>query len=117
MDLILAFVWGMITVVYTLMALVVVQMRKSVKELESQIRDTNETFQDVYRQLEEKEGKSVDYTDSLHSKHEQDLNELYRYIDSRFDKFQSKLESDAAHKVQKLKTQFDEFEKAYRNTK
>ena len=115
MEILMAFVWGMITVVYTLMALVVVQMRKSVKELESQIRDTNETLHDVYRQLEEKEGKSVDYTDALHSKHEEDLNELYRYVDSRFDKFQSKLESDAAHKVQKLKTQFDEFVKAYQN--
>jgi len=91
MDIILAFVWGMITVVYTLMALVVVQMRKSVKELESQIRDTNQTLQDVYKQLEEKEDSFIRYTDELHHNNENNMNELYRYIDSRFDKFENKV--------------------------
>jgi len=91
MDIILAFVWGMITVVYTLMALVVVQMRKSVKELESQIRDTNETLQDVYKQLEEKESSLIRYTDELHHNNENTMIELYRYIDSRFDKFENKV--------------------------
>jgi len=91
MDIILAFVWGMITVVYTLMALVVVQMRKSVKELESQIRDTNQTLQDVYKQLEEKEDSLIRYTDELHHNNENNMNELYRYIDSRFDKFENKV--------------------------
>jgi predicted Holliday junction resolvase-like endonuclease len=91
MDIILAFIWGMITVVYTLMALVVVQMRKSVKELESQIRDTNETLQDVYKQLEEKESSLIRYTDELHHNNENTMIELYRYIDSRFDKFENKV--------------------------
>ena len=115
MDIILAFVWGMITVVYTLMALVVVQMRKSVKELESQIRDTNETFHDVYRQLEEKEGKSVDYTDKLHNNLYDEMNKMYGYVDSRFDKFQSKLKSDVSDEVQRIKTLLDEFVKTYQN--
>ena len=102
METILAFVWGMITVVYTLMALVVVQMRKSVKELESQIRDTNETLQDVYKQLEEKEASLIRYNDELDynaktqmnsfiHNNESNMNELYRYIDSRFDKFENKV--------------------------
>jgi DNA anti-recombination protein RmuC len=91
METILAFVWGMITVVYTLMAVVVFQMRKSVKELESQIRDTNETLQDVYKQLEEKESSLIRYTDELNHNNESNMNELYRYIDSRFDKFENKV--------------------------
>ena len=91
METILAFVWGMITVVYVLMALVLVQMRKSVKELESQIRDTNETLQDVYKQLEQKEESLIRYTDELHHNNENNMNELYRYIDSRFDKFENKV--------------------------
>jgi DNA anti-recombination protein RmuC len=91
METILAFVWGMITVVYTLMAVVVFQMRKSVKELESQIRDTNETLQDVYKQLEEKEASLIRYTDELNHNNESNMNELYRYIDSRFDKFENKV--------------------------
>jgi predicted Holliday junction resolvase-like endonuclease len=91
METILAFVWGMITVVYTLMAVVVFQMRKSVKELESQIRDTNETLQDVYKQLEEKEASLIRYTDELNHNNENTMIELYRYIDSRFDKFENKV--------------------------
>lgn len=91
METILAFVWGMITVVYVLMALVLVQMRKSVKELESQIKDTNETLQDVYKQLEQKEESLIRYTDELHHNNENNMNELYRYIDSRFDKFENKV--------------------------
>ena len=91
METILAFVWGMITVVYVLMALVLVQMRKSVKELESQIRDTNETLQDVYKQLEQKEESWIRYTDELNHNTESSMNELYRYIDSRFDKFENKV--------------------------
>ena len=91
METILAFVWGMITVVYVLMALVLVQMRKSVKELESQISDTNETLQDVYKQLEQKEESLIRYTDELNHNTESSMNELYRYIDSRFDKFENKV--------------------------
>ena len=91
METILAFVWGMITVVYVLMALVLVQMRKSVKELESQIRDTNETLQDVYKQLDQKEVSLIRYTDELNHNTESSMNELYRYIDSRFDKFENKV--------------------------
>ena len=91
METILAFVWGMITVVYVLMALVLVQMRKSVKELESQIRDTNETLQDVYKQLEQKEESLIRYNDELNHNTESSMNELYRYIDSRFDKFENKV--------------------------
>jgi len=91
METILAFVWGMITVVYVLMALVLVQMRKSVKKLESEIRDTNETLQDVYKQLEQKEESLIRYTDELNHNTESSMNELYRYIDSRFDKFENKV--------------------------
>jgi len=91
METLLAFVWGMITVVYVLMAVVVVQMRKSVKELESQIRDTNETLQDVYKQLEQKEESLIRYNDELNHNTESSMNELYRYIDSRFDKFENKV--------------------------
>ena len=91
METILAFVWGMITVVYVLMAVVVVQMRKSVKGLESQIRDTNEVLQDVYKQLGHKEESLIRYTDELHHNTESNMNELYRYIDSRFDKFENKV--------------------------
>lgn len=91
MDIILAFVWGMITVVYTLMALVVVQMRKSVKELESQIRDTDHTISDIYKTIDEKERELINCIDELNRNTEGNKGEVYRYIDSRFDKFENKV--------------------------
>jgi hypothetical protein len=102
METLIAFIWGMITVFYIGMVVVVVQMRKTVKELESQIRDTNEGIQDVYKQLKETEASLIRYNDELDynaktkmdsfiHNNESNMNELYRYIDSRFDKFENKI--------------------------
>ena len=91
METLIAFIWGMITVVYTLMAVVVIQMRKQVKDLESQIRDTNETLQDVYRQLEQQERVLINYSDNLNNNTHDEMNKLYGYVDSRFDKFENKI--------------------------
>ena len=54
METIIAFGWGAVTMFYVGMIVVVFQLRKSVKKLESEIRDANETLQDVYTQLENK---------------------------------------------------------------
>ena len=91
METIIAFGWGAVTMFYVGMIVVVFQLRKSVKELESEIRDTNETLQDVYKQLEQKEESLIRYTDELNHNTESSMNELYRYIDSRFDKFENKI--------------------------
>lgn len=91
METIIAFGWGAVTMFYVGMIVVVFQLRKSVKKLESEIRDANETLQDVYTQLENKEVSLIRYTDELNHNTESNMNELYRYIDSRFDKFENKI--------------------------
>ncbi len=126
MDIILAFIWGMITVVYGLMAVVVVQMRKSVKELESQIRDTKEGIEDIYLQIEKtnselamdlknESNKLTDYSDGLHTHLYDEMNKLYGYVDSRFDKFENRQSNGTDDKIKQLKTQFDEFVRTYQN--
>jgi chromosome segregation ATPase len=126
MDIILAFIWGMITVVYTLMAVVVVQMRKSVKELESQIRDTKEGIEDIYLQIEKtnselamdlknESNKLTDYSDGLHTHLYDEMNKVYAYVDSRFDKFENRQSNGTDDKIKQLKTQFDEFVRTYQN--
>jgi chromosome segregation ATPase len=127
MEILMAFVWGMITVFYIGMVVVVVQMRKEVKSLESQIRDLNEGIEDIYLQIEktnsefardlkDETNKLVDYSDSINKNTENNINEVYRYIDSRFDKFESRIQNDTpAQKIKELKTQFDEFVRTYQN--
>jgi hypothetical protein len=126
MDIILAFIWGMITVVYGLMAVVVVQMKKSVKELESQIRDTKGGIEDIYLQIEKtnselafmdlkNESKLTDYSDGLHTHLYDEMNKVYAYIDSRFDKFENRQSNGTDDKIKQLKTQFDEFVRTYQN--
>ena len=127
MEILMAFVWGMITVFYIGMVVVVVQMRKEVKSLESKIRDLNEGIEDIYLQIEktnsefardlkDETNKLVDYSDSINKNTENNINEVYRYIDSRFDKFENRIQSNGSdEKIKQLKTQFDEFVKSYQN--
>jgi peptidoglycan hydrolase CwlO-like protein len=74
----------MITVFYTLMALVVVQMRKQVKDLESQIRDLNKEIEDTARDIYQR-------TDEVQSNLDEAERDLVSLMDSRFDKFENKI--------------------------
>ena len=86
---------------------------------------------DIYKQLEqvdEARGKQhfehIDYVDTLHNKSENDINELYRYIDSRMDKMQDKFSSNIASGVEvkkaldeinHLRNRLNEFITTYQN--
>jgi chromosome segregation ATPase len=127
MEILMAFVWGMITVFYIGMVVVVVQMRKEVKSLESKIRDLNEGIEDIYLQIEKtnselardlknESNKLTDYSDVLHTHLYDEMNKVYAYIDSRFDKFENRIQSNGTDdKIKQLKTQFDEFVRTYQN--
>jgi hypothetical protein len=41
--------------------------------------------------VDELHRKNIDYCDSLHNNSEHNMSEIYRYIDSRFDKFENRL--------------------------
>jgi len=100
----------------------------SVKQLKEHL-DTLD--RDIHRQLEqvdEARGKQhfehIDYVDQLYNNAENNMNEIYRYIDSRMDKLETKFSAQltsgvevkkALDEINTLRTDFDEFVKMYRN--
>ena len=127
METIIAFVWGAVTVFYIGMAVAVFQIRKQLKEVESEIKDTNDildstilkfesTSDDTHRMIDGKEKELYDYSTQLDQNLRDELEKLYSYIDSRFDKFESRIKSEKpSDEIQKVKTQLDEFIRAYQN--
>ena len=127
METIIAFVWGAVTVFYIGMAVAVFQIRKQLKEVEKEIKDTNDildstilkfesNFGDTHRELENKEKELYNYSTQLDQNLRDELEKLYSYIDSRFDKFESRIKSEKpSDEIKKVKTQLDEFIRAYQN--
>ena len=124
METIIAFVWGAVTVFYVGMAVVVVQMRKQVKEVEKQIKDMNGMIDNSFLQIQNEKSDLTDYVDKLHQLSEDNVNELYRYIDSRLDKLHGQFSSNIASGVEvrksldeinKLKEKLDKFIVTYQN--
>ena len=86
---------------------------------------------DIYQQLDkvdEARGKQhfehIDYVDTLHNKAENDMNEIYRYIDSRTDKLHAQFSSNIASgvevkkaldEVKDLNERLDRFIRNYQN--
>jgi|688.fasta_scaffold87624_1 hypothetical protein len=91
METIIAFGWGAVTMFYVGMIVVVFQLRKSVKQLESDVMDTDGTLAEIFKTVIQKEKETMNYVDTLHNTSENHVNEIYRYIDSRFDKFENKI--------------------------
>ena len=127
METIIAFVWGAVTVFYIGMAVAVFQIRKQLKEVESGIKDTSDILDsailkfesisdDTHRTIDGKEKELYNYSTQLDQNLRDELEKLYSYIDSRFDKFESRIKSEKPlDEIQKLKTQLDEFIRAYQN--
>ena len=127
METIIAFVWGAVTVFYIGMVVAVFQIRKQLKEVESEIKDTNDildstilkfesTSDDTHRIIDGKEKELYDYSTRLDQNLRDELEKLYSYIDSRFEKFESRIKSEKpSDEIQKVKTQLDEFIRAYQN--
>ena len=124
MEIIIAFVWGAVTVFYVGMAVVVVQMRKQVKEVEKQIKDMNGMIDHSFLQIQNEKSDLTDYVDKLYQLSEDNVNELYRYIDSRLDKLHGQFSSNIASGVEvrksldeinKLKEKLDKFIVTYQN--
>jgi hypothetical protein len=85
---------------------------------------TDRRVSEFGKTLENKERDLINYVDELHLNHENDMNEIHRYIDSRFDKFENKLKdqiasSEEVRKViddnQLTKQKLDEFIRTYQN--
>jgi len=123
-----SFILGVCAVIVVAMVVGTFVNYMSVKQLKEHL-DTLD--RDIHRQLEqvdEARGKQhfehIDYVDQLYNNAENNMNEIYRYIDSRMDKLETKFSAQltsgvevkkALDEINTLRTDFDEFVKMYRN--
>ena len=123
-----SFILGVCAVIVIMMVVGTFVNYMSVKQLKEHL-DTLD--RDIHRQLEqvdEARGKQhfehIDYVDQLYNNAENNMNEIYRYIDSRMDKLETKFSAQltsgvevkkALDEINTLRTDFDEFVKMYRN--
>jgi len=123
-----SFILGVCAVIVLMMVVGTFVNYMSVKQLKEHL-DTLD--RDIHRQLEqvdEARGKQhfehIDYVDQLYNNAENNMNEIYRYIDSRMDKLETKFSAQltsgvevkkALDEINTLRTDFDEFVKMYRN--
>ena len=98
---------------------------KSLKEhLNTLERDVQDETKTLNQRLDKETDRLVDYTDNLNNNNQDAMNELYRYIDSRLDKLESKFSNQMASgvevkkaldKINKVEADLDDFVKMYRN--
>ena len=98
---------------------------KTLKEhLDNLDRDIYQQVDITNQQLNKTEDELMRYSDKLHQHLEDEMNKLYGYVDSRNDKLETKFSNQIASGVEvkkaldeinRLRTDFDEFVKMYRN--
>jgi hypothetical protein len=95
-----SFILGVCAVIVIMMVVGTFVNYMSVKGLKEQLNIVERHIEQVDEARGKQHFEHIDYVDKLHSKHEDDLNELYRYIDSRFDKMENKFRGDIASGVE-----------------
>jgi hypothetical protein len=123
-----SFILGVCAVIVVAMVVGTFVNYMSVKQLKEHL-DTLD--RDIHRQLEqvdEARGKQhfehIDYVDQLYNNAENNMNEIYRYIDSRFDKTENKFSNQIASgvevkkaldEIKDLNDRLDKFIRNYQN--
>lgn len=97
MEHLLGFVWGIVTVIYVMMGVVMVQMRRSVKELEVQLSNLQQNISDLNRIIDEKEHQTVGYVNNLNNNTQDQISDIFRQMDSRFDKMENKISAEISN--------------------
>ena len=123
-----SFILGVCAVIVVAMVVGTFVNYMSVKRLKEQLDTLDRGIHRQLEQVDEARGKQhfehIDYVDSLHNISENNMNEIYRYIDSRMDKMEAKFSAQltsgvevkkALDEINTLRTDFDEFVKMYRN--
>ena len=123
-----SFILGVCAVIVIMMVVGTFVNYMSVKRLKEQLdtleRDVHSEVQILNQNLDKETERLTDYVDSLHNISENNMNEIYRYIDSRNDKMEAKFSAQltsgvevkkALDEINTLRTDFDEFVKMYRN--
>ena len=123
-----SFILGVCAVIVIMMVVGTFVNYMSMKRLKEQLdtldRDIHSEVQILNQNLDKETERLTDYVDSLHNISENNMNEIYRYIDSRMDKMEAKFSAQltsgvevkkALDEINTLRTDFDEFVKMYRN--
>ena len=99
-------------------------MKRLKEHLDTLDRDVQNQLEAIIRDNNALENRLTDYVDSLHNISENNMNELYRYIDSRLDKLQDKFSSNIASgievrkaldEIKDLNERLDKFIRNYQN--
>ena len=98
---------------------------KSLKErIDNLERDIYDETKTLNQRLDKETERLTDYVDSLHNISENNMNEIYRYIDSRLDRLQDKFSSNIASgvevrkaldEIKDLNERLDKFIRNYQN--
>ena len=123
-----SFILGVCAVIVIAMVVGTFVNYMSVKRLKEQLdtldRDVQNQLEAIIRDNNALENKLTDYVDSLHNISEDNMNEIYRYIDSRNDKLHAQFSSNIAsgvevkkalEEVKDLNERLDKFIRNYQN--
>lgn len=94
----LSFILGIASVIAVAMVGVMFGMYKALQENKKQIKGHEEWLNDTNRIISSNEDETSRRMDEMDRNHVQLIDELYRYIDSRFDKFENKINQQLPNK-------------------
>jgi len=123
-----SFILGVCAVIVLMMVVGTFVNYMSLKALKEELNSIDRGYDSEIRtirlDLGEQYKSLTDYVDTLHNKSENDMNEIYRYIDSRMDKMEAKFSNqlasgvevkNALDKINKVEADLGDFVKMYRN--
>src|SRR5210317_33784 len=106
-----SFILGVCAVIVLMMVVGTFVNYMSAKQLKEHLdtleRDVHSEVQILNQNLDKETERLTNYVDSLHNNNQDNMNEIYRYIDSRFDKLESKFSNQIASGVE-VKKALDE---------
>ena len=106
---------GLLSLGYAVMGVFKVKQRSDGFEeaINGIFRDLDENQKELHLRIDGEIGRvdklhdnNIRYTDQMYKNHEDNMNDIYRYIDSRFDKFENrlkKIDKDGCEPVKKSK--------------
>ena len=89
-----SFILGVAAVIILVMVVVAFMNYMEIKNLQKQINILQNIDQELLRNAESMENKCIDYSTNLDRNLRDELEKLYRYIDSRTDKLETKVYKD-----------------------
>jgi predicted PurR-regulated permease PerM len=123
-----SFILGVCAVIVLMMVVGTFVNYMSVKQLKEHLdtldRDIHTEVQILNQNLNKETERLTNYVDSLHNNNQDNMNEIYRYIDSRLDKLESKFSNQIASgvevkkaldEIKDLNDRLDKFIRTYQN--